>query len=224
MKVISAEQLLEPFIKEARNDIAISSTGRYIEYQEALQLLKSADLSISYWKKRAELFEKSSEQQNSIFIQAAIELEKIKLLITEIQNNETSVHNKIGKATKKNSDNQGAEQGSSDSKEASGQLPNSDEVSMESTDKPFRFPVTHKLKTDYRVYSDVESGKKNFEIRYDDRGYTVGDYLQLKEVNTFAVPTGKQCSRKIIYMLRGKEWGLQEGFVILGLDILGLEG
>lgn len=39
---------------------------------------------------------------------------------------------------------------------------------------------THELKLDIKYFDDVKSGKKNFEIRKNDRGYEVGDILELK--------------------------------------------
>ncbi|WP_282798853.1 DUF3850 domain-containing protein [Lactococcus lactis] len=39
---------------------------------------------------------------------------------------------------------------------------------------------THELKLDIKYFNDVESGKKNFEIRKNDRDFKVGDILELK--------------------------------------------
>lgn len=39
---------------------------------------------------------------------------------------------------------------------------------------------THELKLDTKFFDDVKSGKKNFEIRKNDRDYQVGDILKLK--------------------------------------------
>jgi ASC-1-like (ASCH) protein len=39
---------------------------------------------------------------------------------------------------------------------------------------------THELKLDIKYFDDVKSGKKNFEIRKNDRDFQVGDVLQLK--------------------------------------------
>lgn len=38
----------------------------------------------------------------------------------------------------------------------------------------------HELKLDIKYFDDVRSGKKNFEIRKNDRDYQVGDILELK--------------------------------------------
>ncbi len=39
---------------------------------------------------------------------------------------------------------------------------------------------THELKLDIKYFDDVKSGKKNFEIRKNDRDFQVGDVLELK--------------------------------------------
>ena len=40
--------------------------------------------------------------------------------------------------------------------------------------------TTHELKLDIRYFDDVKSGKKNFDIRNNDRDFKVGDILELK--------------------------------------------
>lgn len=39
---------------------------------------------------------------------------------------------------------------------------------------------THELKLDVKYFDDIKNGKKNFEIRKNDRNYQVGDILDLK--------------------------------------------
>lgn len=39
---------------------------------------------------------------------------------------------------------------------------------------------THELKLDIKYFDDVKSGKKNFEIRKNDRDFQAGDILELK--------------------------------------------
>ncbi|MFK4936746.1 DUF3850 domain-containing protein [Lactococcus garvieae] len=39
---------------------------------------------------------------------------------------------------------------------------------------------THELKLDVKYFEDVKSGKKNFEMRNNDRDFQVGDILELK--------------------------------------------
>ncbi|MFP7215891.1 DUF3850 domain-containing protein [Lactococcus garvieae] len=42
---------------------------------------------------------------------------------------------------------------------------------------------THELKLDIKYFDEVKSGKKNFEIRKNDRDFKVGDILVLKAFN-----------------------------------------
>ncbi len=39
---------------------------------------------------------------------------------------------------------------------------------------------THELKLDIKYFDDVKSGKKNFEIRKNDRDFQVGNILEMK--------------------------------------------
>lgn len=83
---------------------------------------------------------------------------------------------------------------------------------------------THELKTDPEVFDSVVDGRKKFEIRYDDRGYNVGDLLLLKRTKHSAAQmangaplefTGETHSFKVNYILKGPTYGLEEGWVIL---------
>lgn len=40
--------------------------------------------------------------------------------------------------------------------------------------------TTHELKIDIKYFDDVKNGKKNFEIRKNDRDFQVGDILELR--------------------------------------------
>lgn len=87
-------------------------------------------------------------------------------------------------------------------------------------------PKIHELKVWPPYFRAVKDGAKPFEIRYDDRGFEVGDKLFLREFSPLgyykadeaAYYTGRTCIRKISYILRGKEWGLMDGYVVLGLQ------
>lgn len=67
-----------------------------------------------------------------------------------------------------------------------------------------------------QYYQDVVSGRKTFELRKDDRDYQIHDLLELKEWD--GEFTGNSCRRRITYILRNcPEYGLKEGYVILGV-------
>lgn len=80
--------------------------------------------------------------------------------------------------------------------------------------------MTHALKTWPEYFKDIESGKKNFELRKFDRPYQVGDRLLLQEFNSVDNGyTGKELEFRISYLLHNcPEFGLKKGFCILGLE------
>lgn len=85
---------------------------------------------------------------------------------------------------------------------------------------------THTLKTDRDVFQAVQAELKLFEIRFDDRGFQVGDRLELLEtVSTGAemaagAPlefTGAKVSMVVIHIMRGPVYGLMQGWVLLSI-------
>lgn len=96
---------------------------------------------------------------------------------------------------------------------------------------------THKLKTWPTYFQAVRSGKKTFEIRKNDRNYQVNDVLVLEEwkpvqercdVHYYFEGDGRcSCSNgeytgaifeaKITYKLDGGQFGIEEGYCILGI-------
>ena len=76
---------------------------------------------------------------------------------------------------------------------------------------------THSLKTLPKYFSAVESGTKNFELRFNDRYFQVGDVLIIKEFHPDTGVTGREVRRHIIYIL-DEFIGLEEGWVILGFE------
>lgn len=81
--------------------------------------------------------------------------------------------------------------------------------------------MEHRLKTVQPYFSDIKSGKKPFEIRFNDRNYQIGDTLVLEEYDNTDLTTGYtgQVIRKsVIYVLQDCPlYGLKDGFCILGL-------
>ena len=76
----------------------------------------------------------------------------------------------------------------------------------------------HELKILPKWYENVESNKKNFEIRRNDRDFKVGNTLVLQEYEEGSY-TGRQITRKIQYIYQGNgDYGLSEGYCILGLE------
>ena len=76
--------------------------------------------------------------------------------------------------------------------------------------------MVHRLKISPLYFSDVESGKKSFEVRLNDRDYKEGDVLILKEFDGEQY-TGRVCHKFVKYILDYFPQGLRKGYVVLGL-------
>lgn len=98
----------------------------------------------------------------------------------------------------------------------------------------------HFLKLEYRYWDAVNSGEKNFEVRRDDRGFQKGDVVTLckfgkdpRVISRHKIGFMDDCDnvisglhtsnrvakiqRKISYVLTGGQFGIEPGYVILGL-------
>ncbi len=83
----------------------------------------------------------------------------------------------------------------------------------------------HELKCWDVYYDAISSGEKTFDVRRDDRGFQKGDILILKrwdrERNNFTRHIHNyepySIRRKIKYILTGGQFGIEPGFVVLGL-------
>lgn len=82
----------------------------------------------------------------------------------------------------------------------------------------------HILKTHPQYFNDILSGKKNFELRKDDRGFQVGDTLKLEEFDPEpnkgkGAYLGRSILVVVTYKLTGINfgYGLHEDFCILGI-------
>ena len=84
---------------------------------------------------------------------------------------------------------------------------------------------THELKCWPEFFEPVSDGSKTFELRKNDRHFAIGDVLHLREWDDHIESyTGRECRRKITYMLEGvgggcipPYLGLMRGYVILSL-------
>nr|WP_290461275.1 ASCH/PUA domain-containing protein [Acutalibacter muris] len=76
----------------------------------------------------------------------------------------------------------------------------------------------HRLKTWPRFFSAVCDGTKTFEIRKNDRGFQVGDILELQEWLPDSGYTGRVVRRKVTYILYGGTMaGLDESYVVMAI-------
>lgn len=71
----------------------------------------------------------------------------------------------------------------------------------------------HKIKLSHNFFDDVCSGKKSFELRRNDRGYRVGDILEITEFKG-GKSTGRTGRVQVTYFLDGFT-GLDDGYCIL---------
>lgn len=90
-----------------------------------------------------------------------------------------------------------------------------------------REPNMHDLKTDSEVFQAVISGLKSFEIRFNDRGFKVGDWLHLLETvstgeemadGALLEYTGRDYLAVVTHILAGPIYGLKEGWVIMSIE------
>lgn len=87
--------------------------------------------------------------------------------------------------------------------------------------------VVHELNT-WPVYFDaVKRGEKAFEVRRDDRGFQKGDIVRLLRTSERSLHQveydyhGKPChvmERQITWILTGGQFGIEPGYVVLGLS------
>lgn len=81
--------------------------------------------------------------------------------------------------------------------------------------------TVHCLKILPRFYREVECGIKTFEVRRDDRGFSVGDVLVLQEFDVVKKQyTGNIVNRLVVYKLDGDQFGIEAGYCVLGLGPL----
>ena len=74
----------------------------------------------------------------------------------------------------------------------------------------------HYLKILTNFYQDIESGKKNFEVRFNDRDFKVYDMLYLQEFIPPSTYTGREIRKEVTYVLDNPDY-CKEGYVVLGL-------
>ena len=81
----------------------------------------------------------------------------------------------------------------------------------------------HELKILPKYFQDVKRGIKKFELRKNDRGFEVGDYVRLREYDG-ASYTGESIEVRVVYVLQyedAKEFGLAPDYCIFGFERTG---
>jgi hypothetical protein len=78
--------------------------------------------------------------------------------------------------------------------------------------------MVHELKTLPKYWDDVRSGRKTFEVRRNDRNFNVGDSLELYSYSGEENwQDGEFLEYWVSYILEGGQFGIEPGFVVLGL-------
>lgn len=79
--------------------------------------------------------------------------------------------------------------------------------------------MIHQLKTHPQYFKEVKFGKKNFEIRKNDREFKTGDLLELWEyIPEEGIYTQEVSIVTVEYILHGGKFGLEEGYCIMGIS------
>lgn len=76
----------------------------------------------------------------------------------------------------------------------------------------------HTLKVWPQYFKPVVEGLKRFEIRKNDRDYSVGDILVLMEyIENACKYTGNTIALVVTYIFNGGRFGLDEDYIIMGI-------
>lgn len=84
----------------------------------------------------------------------------------------------------------------------------------------------HLLKTYADYWDEISNGNKPFEVRRDDRGFQKGDILILRRTikhythwieDTTPDNRPRDLRCKITYILTGGQFGIEPGYVVMGL-------
>ena len=79
----------------------------------------------------------------------------------------------------------------------------------------------HQLKTWPSYFREVRSGRKQCEVRKDDRAFEVGHILELCEWdNETGNYTGRSCGAVVTHILRGGHFGVEQGYVVMSINLL----
>ncbi|MRM94824.1 DUF3850 domain-containing protein [Riemerella anatipestifer] len=73
----------------------------------------------------------------------------------------------------------------------------------------------HTLKLQQPFFDDVFYNIKEFEVRKDDRNFKVGDRVKFIE---YPSERPRYVMKKIKYILKGGQFGIEKGYVVIGLD------
>ena len=75
--------------------------------------------------------------------------------------------------------------------------------------------IIHELKLEQPFFDDVFYRRKEFEVRKNDRDFQIGDRLKLIEFPF--IGRQRYVLKDIKYILEGNQFGIEKGYVVLGL-------
>lgn len=80
--------------------------------------------------------------------------------------------------------------------------------------------MTHELKTWPEYFTPISWGLKTFEIRKADRNFMIDDILHLREYRPeMDHYTGRELKVLVTYVMKGGQFGLETGFVCMGIHL-----
>lgn len=80
--------------------------------------------------------------------------------------------------------------------------------------------MIHELKCHPIPFRDVVKGLKSYEIRVNDRGFTVGDSMLLREWDPLEEKyTGSELAADVVHMIEGS-YGLPPGLCVMGISVM----
>jgi hypothetical protein len=85
----------------------------------------------------------------------------------------------------------------------------------------------HELKTWPDMFQGIWDGKKHHEVRKNDRGYKVGDFLELREWQPSEEPlrvtiegySGRRILAEVTWMTTGGSFGLPTDLCVLSIEV-----
>lgn len=81
----------------------------------------------------------------------------------------------------------------------------------------------HKLKCATSYFRAIERGEKTFEVRLNDRGFSVGDILELVEQREVRIKDGVRIEdgdtlrTRVTYLLSGGQFGIAADHVVMSV-------
>jgi hypothetical protein len=84
--------------------------------------------------------------------------------------------------------------------------------------------ATHELKSWPGQFQAMWTGRKRAEFRRDDRGFQVGDLLDLREWDPeVGRYTGFRMTARVTHLVRGPDLEVPRGFAVLSIEVLDAE-